>query len=437
MSHSNPPTVHSPFLAAFLVLALAVVVPVAGQDEHPVQSEHTLSVGLMDPMAATDGEHIYLFGGSAEGTPSRDILRIDPETLEPENAGQLPSARLAGSAAYVQGKFYVFGGAESGTTATDTIIEYNPGTQQASTLTLARLPHLLINSAAASDGNKAYIFGGYKVDFIERSDRIIEFNPSSTLTQVRTLSSKLPAPVDSAAAAFDGTRFVIAGGQGDHGEVKDSIVRFDASSGAVTTASYTLPEGVRNAGMTAQDGVAHLFGGATRNDRSEGTTAIIEINATHAFSAPITLETARWSGGTALVDAHAYLVAGRPDANNYSRAVTRVDLARLGEPLPGDNESSDPGDEQEDHDDGHATDDDGIGRDSDTNDSAAGEASHDEHENDVSKAPDADTAGEATAATGERDASEELENKTVPAPAGILLPLVLALVFARRRRRVQ
>lgn len=347
-----------PILVITLTVALALTIPAIGNEHDPenaIEAVEALPVPNMNNMVATDGQHIYAFGGRTSDTAlTRDILRIDPETMEAESAGKLPVARAAGSVAYLQGKFYVFGGIErtaGSWTGSDRIVEYDPQTEESTQLTVATLPSSLFNTAAATNGDRIYIFGGYRFDPPDRRDRIIEFDPSSSLNPVRTLSPRLPYPVDSASAVYDGERFLVVGGLGDGSKVWDSIVRFNSATQSVSTGAYTLPQGLRTAAAGVHNGTTYIFGGGTTTTLRAGTDAIVEINRTAASTVNATLHERRWAAGVGIVHEHAYLVGGRTDADDYTRDITRIDLTRLHLHTPEPVEDDPPEDESKDEED--------------------------------------------------------------------------------------
>jgi hypothetical protein len=333
-----------------LAIALAFLIGLAGaaassNDDPPIIDHPGLPIGILDPMVASDGQHVYLFGGSAEGSISRNVYQVDPQTLEAEQVGQLPSPRIAGSVAYLQGKFYIFGGANfigGAPSPSDQIIEYDPQSHQSRSLGLERLPNALFNTAAASDGQRAYIFGGYNLENQDRSDRIIEFDPTRNLNKARYIDTRLPERIHSASAAWDGQRFVIVGGS-IGGHVKDTIHHFDPLTRSLSTPDITLPHGVRDAAVVAKDGTTYVFGGATRSDRGVGTDAIIEITDTSVRTIYPNLSSPRWMSGAGIVEDHAYLIAGRTQEDDYSRHVTQVDLARLDELAPSEDTQEEEG----------------------------------------------------------------------------------------------
>ncbi len=342
-----------PLVVIFLILLSCV--QANGSD--PVVSQSVLPEGLVAPMTASDGDSIYLFGGrTAENGVSRDILRIDPASLETVKVGELPAARYAGSATYLAGKIYIFGGANwvSGAPmASDQIVEFDPSTGEAKNL-VSSLPEGLFNTAAASDGDKAYIFGGYRLEPTpERRDRIIQFDPDKMVNAATTLQQRLPNAIHSASAAFDDEAIVVVGGSGNG--LQKEIIFFDPSTKTLEVADFEIPYGIRNAGITGGDNAIHVLGGSTTNSLEAGTSSILKITADQIIQFNTTLNEGTWSAGSALVGAKAYLTAGQTDSNGHSSNVTWVDLKKLEEavvvePPEEDSENGEPEDNETDSD---------------------------------------------------------------------------------------
>ena len=211
---------------------------------------------------------IYVFGGDKRGGGGDnrldDIIEFDPITQERTTLrATLPSARDSTSAATApNGKIYVFGGAGWQETSSgahsvifDDIIEFDPVTQSVTTLEVTLPSARDSTSAATAPNGKIYVFGGST-----RYDGIIEFDPVTR--SVTTLRATLPTWTDysSAATAPNGKIYVFGGGYA--GDEYDDIIEFDPVTQSVTTLGATLPSTrAYTSAATAPNGKIYIFGG--------------------------------------------------------------------------------------------------------------------------------------------------------------------------------
>jgi predicted GH43/DUF377 family glycosyl hydrolase len=161
-----------------------------------------LPTGRVDTSAIWDGTNAYIFGGSSGGN---QIIKFNPSTESVTTLpATLPSARYATSAIWDGTNAYIFGGMTSGTTQSDQILKFNPSTETITTL-LVKLPTARGYMSAIWDGSNAYIFGGTYYDgtgFVYL-DQIIKFNPTSGT--VTTLPATLPSSRAGTSAAVSFT----------------------------------------------------------------------------------------------------------------------------------------------------------------------------------------------------------------------------------------
>lgn len=239
--------------------------------------------------AVWTGEDAYVFGGCCPDGRDDIVTRYDPESDQVEDVADLP-VDLSNMGAVWSGSFaYLFGG-QTDSGMTDRVIRFDPAT--GSTLTVAHLPTEMEGIAAVWDPDScadgcAYLFGGEAVvssgEPAKAVDWILRYDPNSQ--DVRSIDAELPKPVHDAAAAFDGDRAYVFGGDSPvcSGGVCDDIVRFDPDQPKATVADATLPKS-RSAMSAAWTGnYVYLFGGwkASQTDAIERYNPRTDILQTH------------------------------------------------------------------------------------------------------------------------------------------------------------
>jgi hypothetical protein len=207
-----------------------------------------------------DGQNAYILGGADDSGCLNQIIRFNTNTgLITITSIRIPSGRYAASAIWDGTNIYLFGGSASDGTydfGYTQITKFNISTGTVTTLS-AKLPSIRDFTSAIWDGTNVYIFGGitYASDGMHLLDQIIKFDPSTGT--VTTLSAKLPTARDRTSAIWDGTNVYIFGVYGGD----DQIVKFNPSTETVTALSARLPSG-REFTSAVWDGTnAYIFGG--------------------------------------------------------------------------------------------------------------------------------------------------------------------------------
>jgi hypothetical protein len=301
-------------LAALALLAPSAM-PAASADSVTLLPA-TLPFGRDDPTAVWDGSgNAYVFGGSASGGPTDQIVRFTPasNTVTVMQA-RLPRAVSGTSAVWDgAGNAYVFGGKTwvSGVYQLD-VFRYTPATD---TLTVMgpRFLNQFYDRAAVWDGaGNAYVFGVYHFSYQE----IARYTPATnTLTY---MSGRLPASMYGVSGVWDGAgnAYLFGGKSNNDSKPYDWILRYTPATDTVTTLPTRLPS-ARGHASAVWDGAgsAYVFGGEL--DPASGSTFTREIvrfrPSTGALDVmPALMPYARASMGTAWdgTTATAYLFAG-------------------------------------------------------------------------------------------------------------------------------
>ncbi|MFA5771821.1 MAG: kelch repeat-containing protein [Thermoplasmata archaeon] len=174
----------------------------------------------------------------------------------------MPSVSLA-SASKITIQFLVYHG-ETQATATgdfdDISLRY---VNESTRIESAKLPSARVSASTIWDGSNAYIFSGYYYDgtgIFYVLDQIVKFNPSTGT--VTTLSAKFPSARYGTSAIWDGTNAYIFGGYTSSSYL-DQIIKFNPSTGIATTLDAKLPS-ARAYTSAIWDGTnAYIFGGYT------------------------------------------------------------------------------------------------------------------------------------------------------------------------------
>lgn len=101
----------------------------------------------------------------------------------------LPKGMYGSSAAFVNGKIYIFGGNSFYGLLSD-VLEYDPAVDEVKTLSVT-MPACKDQSQALEINGKIYLFGGRQDEFFGDDNQILEFNPATeTFIQIGSLPGK-------------------------------------------------------------------------------------------------------------------------------------------------------------------------------------------------------------------------------------------------------
>lgn len=117
--------------------------------------------GMEGNAVASDGRYFYLFGNCmcAFQDVRRNIMRFDPQNLKLDVYEKILPVNLSGSSAvWYNGAAYIFGGKTDKGKSLDTVIKYIPG-ESAEVLDI-HLPEAVYKMGSAQDGDRVYILGG-------------------------------------------------------------------------------------------------------------------------------------------------------------------------------------------------------------------------------------------------------------------------------------
>lgn len=272
------------------------------------------------------GTHAYLFGNSH--IAGRDhIVRFDPATLEVATmAARLPHFQRAHQAAAWTGTHaYLFGGLD-GPKEQDRAMRYDPASDTLTVLP-ARMPGGVDHATAAYDPRVVpgcpagciYIVGGTFYDRDTETwvtyDTILRYDPSSdTYT---TLPVRLPSPLLSMDAVFDGRTIWIFGGQDARRFTQDEIYAFDPLAGTLRQSGTRLPE-PRYSAAVVWNGSAVLYAGGRGLKETENSFKVAYYDDILAFDPVmetltdlgVAFPTGRWGGAILPAGDGAFVLGG-------------------------------------------------------------------------------------------------------------------------------
>ena len=253
------------------------------------------------------GGHALLLGGLTASDQSTDqIVLASARTARV--IGRLPSARHDTAAATLGRFAYVFGGGTA-SSQLDDIVRVDP-TSGASSL-VAHLPAASSDSTASVIGGTAYIVGGYTGT--RWLDTIVAWRPGSAAHVV----AQLPFTLRYAAVTAVGDRLVVAGGSLENGTASNAVLEYVPATGRVTRLG-SLPAPTTHAAAAALSGIAYVIGGRGASLATK-TARIVEIDVrTHHVRSFGSLRTARSDLGAATAGGSILLAGGAASTGTVS-----------------------------------------------------------------------------------------------------------------------
>ncbi|MEA3198664.1 MAG: hypothetical protein QOE90_92 [Thermoplasmata archaeon] len=240
----------------------------------------------------------YVFGGSDNYNKSTAIVRFVPSTGAVSTmAARLPVAVMQTAAVWdaASDRAYVIGG-DSNTANRQNILAYDPVADSIS-ISGAKLPGARIQSAAVWDGlGSAYVFGGRTgtnpPPYYANATRF------DAALRAPSVGGRLPAPLTSTSAIWDGRHAYIFGGATSAGDT-NQILQYDPVTNTTTVMSSVLPT-ARHCTSAIWDGrYAYVFGGYPRStseilryDTSTDTLTTLP----DTFPTPRSCTSAVWNG---------------------------------------------------------------------------------------------------------------------------------------------
>ena len=283
-------------VVAFVLVGAAVGVIASGGGKHAVQTPKRLASGtpgrtgvsaltpvtrrrilverqtgrLADPVQDASGTSVAAQALILGGLPASDISTDQVVIASAAGArvvGHLPSARHDTAAATIGRFAYLFGGG-NGVSQLDEILRIDSSTRA---VTVAgHLPAASSDSSGAAIGDTAYIVGGYTGT--QWLDTIVAWRPGTNARIV----ARLPSPLRYPAVAAAGGRLVIAGGSLESGAASSAVYEFTPGESAPIRIG-TLPAPTTHAAAAALGQVVYIIGGRG-SALDSPTTRIVSID---------------------------------------------------------------------------------------------------------------------------------------------------------------
>ncbi len=216
-------------------------------------------VQLPSTVAMPGGEALAIGGLDAQDTSTDRIVLVGPSGAA-RTVGRLPAPLHDSAAASIGGRAYLFGGGDLASSADVLRISNNGHASSA-----GELPSAASDVAAATSGSTAYIVGGYTGTAPLRS--LLAFSPGHRARP----AAMLPRPLRYAAVAAVGPFVLIAGGTSGTAAQR-AILRFDTRTRRVTTLA-NLPHSLTHAAGASLGGRFYVIGG--RGEAVDSATAAI------------------------------------------------------------------------------------------------------------------------------------------------------------------
>jgi N-acetylneuraminic acid mutarotase len=208
-----------------------------------------------DASLASDGTYAYAFGGGRTTEVFSETNRYDPVAdtwvaLTPYPTGYTGAPAVYGG----NGKVYVIGGNISGgADYTTTLRIYDIATD--SWTTGAPVPEPRAAAAAAYDGGKIYLAGGYK-GVLETGNVYVYDIAGDSWEQL----ASLPQGVWDAGFGIINGKMYVAGGWAINANISDLLYTYNIQSNTWITSTH-LQQGVRGPGSAVVNGELWVFGG--------------------------------------------------------------------------------------------------------------------------------------------------------------------------------
>ena len=258
--------------------------------------------------AVLDGK-LYVVGGTdreRRSKPVYDSLEVyDPATNTWASKQPMPTKRWGAGAAALNGKLYVFGGAQSSKVFFNIMEIYDPATNSWSDG--PSMPIKLFGPAVTVVNDKIYVAGGLEFTPEENRDDVAVFMVFDPALNIWKTLGEMPTGRGQGAAGAINGRIYVAGGY--LGGTTVTGVLESTVPGSIWNNLTPMPtaRGEMEAGVI--DGKLYIVGGLLS---SGGDTAVLEIYApaTNAWQTGSSMPTARAEAASGVINGLFYVVGG-------------------------------------------------------------------------------------------------------------------------------
>ena len=183
--------------------------------------------GIEGNAVASDGTYFYLFGNCmcAQQDVRRNVMRFDPHDIKLDIYEKVLPVNLSGSSAvWYEGAAYIFGGKTDNGKYLDTIIKYIPeGSVEVLDI---HLPEAVYKISAAQYGNQVYILGGITETGLSNQFLVVDLNEGT----VKKTGFLLCQPrATRASVAFGENIYLLGGDTADGVSLSIEVIRLSDS----------------------------------------------------------------------------------------------------------------------------------------------------------------------------------------------------------------
>jgi len=242
-----------------------------------VNTGSTLPAARGDSQVTTVGNTLYMFGGADSGGTAVNTIYSAPVS-NPNNwtntGSTLPAALSDSQLAIIGGTIYLFGGVNAAGNATNVIYSASVSSPTIWTNTGSTLPGVLGLSQLAVIGSNIYLFGGINAG---GATNVIYSAPVATPTVWTNTGSTIPGLVRGQQLAVIGSYVYLFGGHLSSSSTTNAIYRAPVSSPTSwTTMSGTLPANIGYSSLVIVGSNIYLLGGW--NSSGGQTSAIFKAS---------------------------------------------------------------------------------------------------------------------------------------------------------------
>lgn len=221
-----------------------------------------LPAAVFDNSATTlDGKVYSIGGGSGTGTENKAWV-YDPDADAWSELPELPSSRAKPGVAAVGGKIYVTGGWGADGNPVATVDVFDPASETWSVLDGATSPAPAAAAGTAVAGGKIYLVGGCTDSGCTATDEMVVFDPQAGAF---TTAASYPHPVSWTSCGGIGAQVYCAGGSGD--SAYTDAYRYDPAADTWSQIA-DMPLDLWGSSHTTAGGMLVLAGGVTDDSNS-------------------------------------------------------------------------------------------------------------------------------------------------------------------------
>ncbi|KAG0035138.1 Negative regulator of mitotic exit [Podila clonocystis] len=293
------------------------------------------------------GTDMYIFGGMVKGSPQKDVLVIDFQSLHCQRlpiGGDSPPATSGHTAVTIGQYVMYFGGKDAKNKCNDALTVLHTARKEWNRpLFLGLLPPPRHSHAACVVGTIMYIFGGqlnsYYLNDIAAFDMKTLNGKNPKWNQLEPNSQLPPARAGHSAAAYDGKVYIFGGA--DDKYYYNDIWCYDPKTNIweAVPAYGVLPTSRQGHSVAVLDDTMYIFGGMNHEDQLLGELCAFKFNERKWLSFPNILDgaTPRSEHAMCCIGDKIYILGGQLDlnANNEDAGTIYVldtNKIRFGEP---------------------------------------------------------------------------------------------------------